>query len=85
LELFKEKPAGTFDAILMDLMMPVMDGYTATRKIRELERSDAKTVPIIAMTANAFAEDVQAALKAGMDDHVAKPVDMSILISVHTS
>ena len=59
LELFKEKPAGTFDVILMDLMMPVMDGYTATRKIRELERSDAKTVPIIAMTANAFKEDAE--------------------------
>ena len=54
LELFKEKPAGTFDVILMDLMMPVMDGYTATRKIRELERSDAKTVPIIAMTAREY-------------------------------
>ena len=76
LELFKEKPAGTFDVILMDLMMPVMDGYTATRKIRELERSDAKTVPIIAMTANAFAEDVQRCLDAGMNAHLAKPLDI---------
>ena len=57
-KLFKEKPAGTFDAILMDLMMPIMDGYTATREIRSLERSDSKTIPIIAMTANAFQEDI---------------------------
>lgn len=80
LELFKEKPAGTFDVILMDLMMPVMDGYTATRKIRELERSDAKTVPIIAMTANAFEEDKKMALASGMNDHVAKPIDMNVLL-----
>ena len=64
-ELFKEKPAGTFDAILMDLMMPVMDGYTATRKIRSLEHSDAKTIPIIAMTANAFQEDAENVLLWG--------------------
>ena len=70
-ELFKEKPAGTFDAILMDLMMPVMDGYTATRKIRELERSDAKTVPIIAMTANAFQEDAEKCIAVGMNAHLA--------------
>ena len=76
LELFKEKPAGTFDAILMDLMMPVMDGYTATRKIRELERSDAKTVPIIAMTANAFQEDAEKCIAVGMNAHLAKPLDI---------
>ena len=76
LELFKEKPAGTFDAILMDLMMPVMDGYTATRKIRELERSDAKTVPIIAMTANAFKEDAEKCIAVGMNAHLAKPLDI---------
>ena len=76
LELFKEKPAGTFDVILMDLMMPVMDGYTATRKIRELERSDAKTVPIIAMTANAFQEDVEKCIAVGMNAHLAKPLDI---------
>ena len=76
LEIFKEKPAGTFDVILMDLMMPVMDGYTATRKIRELERSDAKTVPIIAMTANAFQEDAEKCIAVGMNAHLAKPLDI---------
>ena len=76
LELFKEKPAGTFDVILMDLMMPVMDGYIATRKIRELERSDAKTVPIIAMTANAFQEDAEKCIAVGMNAHLAKPLDI---------
>ena len=79
-ELFKEKPAGTFDAILMDLMMPVMDGYTATRKIRELERSDAKTVPIIAMTANAFDEDRKRSREAGMNGHLAKPLNIQDII-----
>ena len=76
LELFKEKPAETFDVILMDLMMPVMDGYTVTRKIRELERSDAKTVPIIAMTANAFQEDAEKCIAVGMNAHLAKPLDI---------
>ena len=80
LELFKEKPAGTFDVILMDLMMPVMDGYTATRKIRELERSDAKTVPIIAMTANAFDEDRKRSREAGMNGHLAKPLNIQDII-----
>ena len=76
---------GTFDLILMDIMMPEMNGYETTKAIRNLSESpDGKEIPIIAMTANAFAEDVQAALKAGMDDHVAKPIDMSILISVIT-
>jgi len=76
---------GTFDLILMDIMMPEMNGYETTTAIRNLpERPDGKEIPIIAMTANAFAEDVQAALHAGMDDHVAKPVDMRILISVIT-
>ena len=76
---------GTFDLILMDIMMPEMNGYEATKAIRNLpDRPDGKEIPIIAMTANAFAEDVQAALNAGMDDHVAKPVDMSILIAVIT-
>ena len=73
---------GTFDLILMEIMMPEMNGYETTKAIRNLpDRPDGKEIPIIAMTANAFAEDVQAALNAGMDDHVAKPVDMSILIS----
>ena len=75
-ELFKVKPAGTFDAILMDLMMPVMDGYTATRKIRSLEHSDAKTIPIIAMTANAFQEDAEKCIAVGMNAHLAKPLDI---------
>ena len=83
LELFKEKPAGTFDVILMDLMMPVMDGYTATRKIRELERSDAKTVPIIAMTANAFQEDAEKCIAVGMNAHLAKPLDIEkVMITI---
>ena len=81
LELFKEKPAGTFDAILMDLMMPVMDGYTATRKIRELERSDAKTVPIIAMTANAFQEDAEKCIAVGMNAHLAKPLNIEKMMT----
>ena len=76
---------GTFDLILMDIMMPEMNGYETTKAIRNLSgRPDGKKIPIIAMTANAFAEDVQASLNAGMDDHVAKPIDMSILISVIT-
>ena len=76
---------GTFDLILMDIMMPEMNGYETTKAIRNLpDRPDGKEIPIIAMTANAFAEDVQAALNAGMDDHVAKPVDMEILTSVIT-
>ena len=73
---------GTFDLILMDVMMPEMNGYETTKDIRNLsDRPDGKEIPIVAMTANAFAEDVQAALDAGMDDHVAKPMDMDILIS----
>ena len=76
---------GTFDLILMDIMMPEMNGYETTKAIRNLsDRPDGKKIPIIAMTANAFAEDVQAALDAGMDDHVAKPVDIEILTSVIT-
>ena len=59
----------------MDLMMPVMDGYTATKKIRSLERSDAKTIPIIAMTANAFQDDIRECIDAGMNAHIAKPID----------
>lgn len=72
---------GRFDFIFMDIMMPVLDGLEAARQIRTLNRKDTKEIPIISMTANAFAEDVQAALDAGMDDHVAKPMDMDILIS----
>ena len=75
-DLFKSSPQGTFDAILMDVMMPVMDGLTATETIRALERPDARTIPIIAMTANAFKEDEQKCLEAGMNAHLAKPLDM---------
>ena len=85
LTLFCNTAPGTFDLILMDIMMPEMNGYETTKAIRNLsDRPDGKKIPIIAMTANAFAEDVQAALNAGMDDHVAKPVDMEILTFVIT-
>ena len=78
-EHFEKALPGTFDAIFMDIQMPVMNGYEATKAIRALEREDAKTIPIIAMTANAFAEDVKDAINAGMNAHVSKPVDMDIL------
>ncbi len=78
-ESFMTKEPGTFDAILMDVQMPVMNGYDATRVIRSLDRTDAGMIPIIAMTANAFAEDVKDAADAGMDAHVAKPIDMALL------
>lgn len=77
-EFGRAKP-GTYDVILMDIQMPVMNGYDAARAIRELPRADAGTIPVIAMTANAFTEDVEAAMTAGMNAHVAKPVDMEIL------
>ncbi|MCI9442082.1 MAG: response regulator [Ruminococcus sp.] len=79
LERFERAGVGEFDAILMDVQMPVMNGYEASEKIRLLQRPDAKSIPIIAMTANAFAEDVKDALNAGMNAHVAKPIDMDIL------
>ena len=63
----------------MDIMMPVMNGYEATKKIRSLDREDAKVIPIIAMTANAFNDDVQAAFDAGMNGHLAKPIDVEVL------
>ena len=75
-KVFQDSLPGTFDAILMDIQMPVMNGYEATRVIRSLEREDAGKIPIIAMTANAFAEDVQIALESGMNAHVAKPIDV---------
>ena len=74
-EEFARSKQGRYDAILMDVQMPVMNGYDATRKIRSLNRQDAQQIPIIAMTANAFTEDVKEALEAGMNAHVAKPVD----------
>ena len=81
-ELFRKSKPGEFDVILMDIMMPVMNGYEATKMIRSLDREDAKTIPIIAMTANAFTEDRLRAKEAGMDEHIAKPVDGKLLIKV---
>ena len=81
-ELFEKSRSGEFDVILMDIMMPVMNGYKATKMIRSLDREDAKEVPIIAMTANAFTEDRIRAKEAGMDEHVAKPVDGELLVKV---
>ena len=81
-ELFRNSEPGEFDVILMDIMMPVMNGYEAAKMIRSLDREDAKEVPIIAMTANAFTEDRIRAKEAGMDEHVAKPVDVELLIKV---
>ena len=81
-ELFRNSEPGEFDVILMDIMMPVMNGYEAAKMIRSLDREDAKEVPIIAMTANAFTEDRIKAKAAGMDEHVAKPVDVELLIKV---
>ena len=81
-DLFKNKIPGTFDAILMDIMMPVMDGMTATRTIRSLSRADAKTIPIIAMTANAFDEDAKKCMEAGMNAHLTKPIEIDHVIEV---
>ena len=81
-ELFRKSESGEFDVILMDIMMPVLNGYEAARRIRSLDREDAKKIPIIAMTANAFTEDRIRAKEAGMDEHVAKPVDAELLIKV---
>ena len=81
-ELFRNSEPGEFNVILMDIMMPVMNGYEAAKMIRSLDREDAKEVPIIAMTANAFTEDRIRAKEAGMDEHVAKPVDVELLIKV---
>ena len=81
-EIFRKSEPGEFDVILMDIMMPVMNGYEAAKMIRSLDREDAKEVPIIAMTANAFTEDRIRAKEAGMDDHIAKPVDAKLLVKV---
>ena len=78
-ERFGETPVGYYSIVVMDIMMPVMDGLEATKTIRALNRKDAKTVPIIAMTANAFDEDVQRSLQVGMDAHLSKPVEPDIL------
>ena len=81
-EIFRKSEPGEFDVILMDIMMPVMNGYEATKMIRSLEREDAKVIPVIAMTANAFTEDRLKAKEAGMDEHIAKPVDPKLLVKV---
>ena len=77
--MFQNRPAGYYDGVLMDIQMPQMDGYGAARAIRALDRPDAADIPIVAMTVNAFAEDVQKSLEAGMNAHIAKPVDLEIL------
>lgn len=79
-ETFESNPPGTFDIILMDIMMPEMNGYEATKAIRDLNREDAAAIPIFAMTANAFEEDKKAALEAGMNSHISKPIDFSVLL-----
>ena len=81
-EKFMSSPTGFYDAIFMDVQMPVMDGYTATRKIRASGHPDAETIPIIAMTANTFTEDIDAALASGMNGHIAKPVDVKALYQI---
>ena len=77
---FENAPEGTYQFILMDINMPVMNGYDATKKIRTLPREDAKQIPILALTANAFDEDKKEALAAGMNGHVSKPIDMNVLM-----
>ena len=74
-----EREAGYYDLVFMDIQMPVMNGYEATRAIRNSGRRDAQTIPIVAMTANAFAEDVIESRRAGMNEHVSKPLDMDVL------
>jgi CheY-like chemotaxis protein len=81
-DVYEAAQPGTFDVILMDIMMPVMDGLDATRAIRASDHEDAKTIPIIAMTANAYREDIEKSLDAGMNAHIAKPIDVSLLLSV---
>ena len=83
-ELYRSQEPGYFDIIFMDIQMPVMDGYTAAKEIRGSGREDSGSVPIVAMTANAFSEDVQRAIHTGMNDHVAKPIDMNHFVKVLT-
>ena len=78
-EIFKNSKENTFDAILMDMQMPIMDGCEASKEIRKLPRKDAKIIPILAVTANTFAEDIVNTQKAGMNDHISKPIDFAVL------
>jgi len=77
--MFADHMPGYYDAVLMDMRMPEMDGLEATRRIRAMDRADAKTVPIIALTANAFDEDVQRSMQAGLNAHLSKPVEPEAL------
>lgn len=79
IEIYAARPVGYFDAILMDIRMPVMDGLTATRSIRQMRKRTAKKIPIIAMSANAFDEDVERSLAAGMNAHLSKPIEPKTL------
>ena len=81
-EIFEKSRPDEFDVILMDIMMPVKNGYEAAKMIRSMDREDAKTIPIIAMTANAFTEDRIKAKEAGMDEHISKPIDMKLLVKI---
>ena len=78
-EMFRDHDEGYYDAVLMDMRMPEMDGLEATRRIRAMNRTDAKEVPIIALTANAFDEDVQRSMQAGLNAHLSKPVEPDVL------
>ncbi|MEG0369685.1 MAG: response regulator, partial [Hungatella sp.] len=79
IEIFAQREAGYYDAILMDIRMPVMDGLTSAKSIRQMSKADAKTIPIIAMTANAFDEDIEKTQAAGMNAHLAKPIEPQLL------
>ena len=82
LDKFRESGEGHYEAILMDVRMPVMTGYEATEAIRALEREDAKTIPIIAMTADAFSEDIRRCLDSGMNAHTAKPINLDEVVAL---
>ena len=81
IEKFEQSEIGFYDAVLMDIRMPVMNGYDATKGIRALQRADAN-LPIIAMTADAFSEDIQRSLDSGMNEHIAKPIDINRLMQI---
>ena len=80
IDLFADSEVGSYDVILMDIMMPHVDGLQATRIIRAMNRADAAAIPILAMSANAFQEDIQASKDAGMNDHIAKPIKLDVVL-----